>query len=127
MGGAERRRPRHLRRADPSRSLRAHPAVPGSEPEAGAQRIAIAHATYMHAELAGLTDRSGEAVRSLLGSGMSMDSVRAVLDRIVQGESVMIATNQIITVVAIVFCIAATVIWLAPRPTHEVDMTKAGH
>jgi MFS transporter, DHA2 family, multidrug resistance protein len=83
--------------------------------------------TYMHAELAGLTDRSSEAVRSLMGSGLSMDGVRTVLDQIVQGQSVMLATNQILTVVAAVFALGAAVIWLAPRPTRAVDMTKAGH
>ena len=32
-----------------------------------------------------------------------------------------------VLVVSIAFVIAACVIWLAPRPTRQVDITQAGH
>jgi DHA2 family multidrug resistance protein len=82
---------------------------------------------YMHAELVGLVDRSGETASALSGSGMTMDAVRSTLDGMVQGQSVMLATNQIMTIVGIAFVLAACVIWLAPRPTRAVDITQAGH
>lgn len=81
----------------------------------------------MHAELAGMVDRTGEAARSLANSGMSTDAIRSTLDYLTQGQSVMLATNEIISFIAIAFCLAACVIWLAPRPTRAVDMSKAGH
>jgi DHA2 family multidrug resistance protein len=79
-----------------------------------------------HAELVGLVDRSGEAAQALSLS-MSPDSVRSTLDYLLQGQSVMLATNQLLGIVAIVFAIAAAVIWLAPKPGRAVDMTQAGH
>lgn len=49
--------------------------------------------------------------RSLLGSGLDMDSIRSVLDGMTQGQSVMLATNEI----------------MAPRTARVVDMRKVGH
>jgi DHA2 family multidrug resistance protein len=83
--------------------------------------------TAVHAQLAGDVDRTGEAARSLLGSGLDMDSVRAVLDGITQGQSVMLATNEIMAACAVAFCVAALVIWLAPRSARVIDMRKVGH
>jgi MFS transporter, DHA2 family, multidrug resistance protein len=80
-----------------------------------------------HAELAGEIDRTGETARSLLGSGMDMDSVRSVLDGMTQGQSVMLATNEIMATCALAFCVAALLIWLAPRTARVVDMSKVGH
>jgi DHA2 family multidrug resistance protein len=81
----------------------------------------------MHAELAGLTDRGGETARSLADLGLSPDATRSMLDNLLQGQSVMLATNQVMTLVAAVFVCAAFVIWLAPRPGRAVDMSQAGH
>jgi len=80
-----------------------------------------------HAQLAGDIDRSGETARSLLGSGLDMDSVRSVLDGMTQGQSVMLATNEIMATCALAFCAAALLIWLAPRTARVVDMSKVGH
>jgi DHA2 family multidrug resistance protein len=84
-------------------------------------------ATEAHAELAGLADRSGETVRTMTQSGMSHDAAIAQLNNMVQGQSVMIATNQLMFLVALAFALAASVIWLAPKPSRAVDMTQAGH
>jgi len=83
--------------------------------------------SVMHAELSGLVDSAGDAARNLGNSGMSLDAVRETLDRIAQSQSVMLATNEIMGLVAIAFSIAAFFIWLAPRPMRKVDMTQAGH
>jgi len=80
-----------------------------------------------HAQLAGMADRSGEAVQTLTASGMSQDAALTQLNNMVQGQSVMIATNHLMLLVALAFMVAATVIWLAPKPTRTVDMSKAGH
>jgi DHA2 family multidrug resistance protein len=37
-----------------------------------------------------------------------------------QGQSVMLATNQILAFVALAFLFSALLIWLAPRPTRKV-------
>jgi len=56
-----------------------------------------------------------------------MDSVRSVLDGMTQGQSVMLATNEIMATCALAFCVAALLIWLAPRTARVVDMSKVGH
>ena len=80
-----------------------------------------------HAQLAGMADRSGEAVQTLTASGMSQDAALTQLNNMVQSQSVMIATNHLMFLVALAFMLAASVIWLAPKPSRTVDMSKAGH
>lgn len=82
--------------------------------------------TYAHAELAGLADHNGDVVRTLSASGMSHDAAINQLNGMVQSQSVMIATNQLMFVVAIAFAIAACAIWLAPRPSRAIDPAQAG-
>jgi DHA2 family multidrug resistance protein len=82
--------------------------------------------TTAHAELAGLADRSGDTMRTLTGAGMSHDAALNQLNGMVQGQSVMIATNQLMFMVALAFALAACAIWLAPRPTRAVDPAQAG-
>ena len=83
--------------------------------------------SYNHSELSGLTDRNGDAMRALEGSGMSHDQALYALNNMVDGQSVMIATNQVMAMVAIAFVFAAFVIWLAPKPTRAVSMAESGH
>ena len=79
-----------------------------------------------HAELAGLADQSGETLRTLAASGMSQDAAVSQLNNLVQSQSVMIATNQLMFVVAVAFAIAAFAIWLAPRPSRAINPAQAG-
>jgi len=59
--------------------------------------------------------------------GMTMDSVRAIFDFLTQGQCVMLATNEILWLVAAAFGIGACIIWIAPRPKRAVDMSRVGH
>jgi MFS transporter, DHA2 family, multidrug resistance protein len=83
--------------------------------------------TANHEELAGLTDRQGEAMATLEASGMSHDQALQYLNHMVDGQAVTIATNQVMSIVALCFAIAAAIIWLAPKPKRAVSMTEAGH
>jgi len=76
----------------------------------------------MHAELAGVVDRSGEAARTLTAGGMNADQTRQVLDNLATSQSVMLATNEIMSFVALAFFLSAMLIWMAPRPTRTVAM-----
>jgi MFS transporter, DHA2 family, multidrug resistance protein len=84
-------------------------------------------ATRVHAELVGLSDRDGSVRAVLENSGMSADTVSQAIDNMVSGQSTMIATNQMLFAVGIAFIIAASVIWLAPKPTRAVDPAAGGH
>jgi DHA2 family multidrug resistance protein len=83
--------------------------------------------SYVHAELAGLSDRNGETLASLARQGFSPEQALQILDRMVEGQSVTIATNQVMALLAFAFALGAAVIWCAPKPKHVVDMTQAGH
>jgi MFS transporter, DHA2 family, multidrug resistance protein len=80
-----------------------------------------------HAQLVGLVDRGGDAVASLAAQGLSPDAVLASLDRLLQSQSVMLATNELMATIALVFAVGACLIWLARRPTRTVDLSQAGH
>jgi DHA2 family multidrug resistance protein len=82
--------------------------------------------TAARSELAGLADRGGETVQQLTGAGFSQEAAVHQLSNLVQSQSVMIATNQLMFLVAIAFAISACAIWLAPRPTRAVNPAQAG-
>lgn len=83
--------------------------------------------TKNHVELVGLSDRD-QSVRSLLeSSGMAADAVNQSIDRLISGQAVMLATNQIMAIIGIVFILAASVIWLAPKPTRTIEPGAGGH
>lgn len=83
--------------------------------------------TRHHAELVGLTDRTGEVLQGLQASGMPPEAALRALDGIVTGQSVMLATNQIMLAIAVCFVFAACVIWLAPKPQRVVGPGAGGH
>ena len=83
--------------------------------------------TRQHAELVGLTDRSGEVLQGLRASGLSPDAALSALDQLLTSQSGMLATNQIMFTIAICFVVGACVIWLAPKPTRVVEPGAGGH
>lgn len=83
--------------------------------------------TLNHAELVGLAD-SDQSVQSLLESlGMVPDAALGSIDHLINGQAVMLATNQIMAIVGLAFVLAASVIWLAPKPKRVVDASAGGH
>lgn len=82
--------------------------------------------TRQHAELVGVADADHSVQTFLESTGMSPDAVLQNLDGLITGQSVMLATNQIFWLVGIAFLVAASVIWLAPKPTRQVDPAAAG-
>lgn len=83
--------------------------------------------TRNHAELVVIAD-SDQSVRTLLeSSGMAVDAVNQAIDYLITGQSVMLATNQMMMAIGIVFILAASVIWLAPKPTRVVEPGAGGH
>ena len=58
---------------------------------------------------------------------MELLGINQAIDYVISGQSVMIATNQLMLILGIVFLFAAFVIWLAPKPNRIVDPASAGH
>ncbi|HWQ08105.1 MAG TPA: DHA2 family efflux MFS transporter permease subunit [Holophaga sp.] len=77
--------------------------------------------TRNHAELAGLVDRDQSLQMGLGQAGFPVDATRHVVDYMATSQSVMLATNQVMTVIALVFIATAAFIWLAPRSASLAD------
>lgn len=80
---------------------------------------------YVHSELSGVTDKFGIAAEAMQTAGMGLDQVRGTMAWILQKQSIMVATNQLFITIAIIFIVAACVIWLAPKPKQAVDPASA--
>ena len=75
----------------------------------------------MHAELAGLVDPAGHYSAAMTDAGLSPEMARGLIDQQTMQQSVMLATNEILTIVSVALLIAAFAIWLAPRPKRAVQ------
>lgn len=66
-----------------------------------------------------------QAADNLSSQGFSLDQTRQVVANLVDRESLAQATNHLFLVLAVLFVVSATVIWLTPRPSREVDGSAA--
>lgn len=57
---------------------------------------------------------------SLQASGFSLDQVRRVVEQLVEREAMAVATGHLFFLSAVVFALAAAMIWLSPRPNRAV-------
>ncbi|MFB0936465.1 MAG: DHA2 family efflux MFS transporter permease subunit [Propionivibrio sp.] len=82
-----------------------------------------------HDQLASIIDPAGETAALIAGApGMGGEMARETLNNIVTSQSLLLATNDLMIVIAIVFFIAAFAIVLAPKPTRTVDAASSmGH
>lgn len=83
--------------------------------------------TYNHAELVGYTDSDGSVSQFLLSNGMTVEQSNHVVDYVLTSQSVMLSTNQIMTVLGVIFILAAVVIWFAPKPERVIEPGAGGH
>jgi DHA2 family multidrug resistance protein len=83
-------------------------------------------AQVKHAELAGLVDGSGETMRALAASGFNDEQSLQAMDRMVQGQAVMLSTNELMIFSSLAFFLAAMLIWAAPKPKRVIAL-GAGH
>jgi DHA2 family multidrug resistance protein len=80
-----------------------------------------------HAELAQVVDptRQANAVISFLGG--QGQAAREVINNLVTGQSLLLATNGLMAVIGAVFVLASLLIVLAPKAARTVDPTSVGH
>ena len=77
--------------------------------------------TRNRAELVGVIDPAQITYSQLIEQGLSEFQAMAVLERMVTEQSVMLATNELMLVVALMLIFSAFVIWLVPKPTRTID------
>jgi DHA2 family multidrug resistance protein len=75
-------------------------------------------ATRNQAQLAGVMNDTQAAIDGLTHTGMSHDQAVGAVTQIVQGQAIMLSTDQLFMGCAALFVAAALTIWLAPRPTR---------
>jgi DHA2 family multidrug resistance protein len=76
-------------------------------------------------ELAGAMTHAGGVLDNLIAGGVSPEGAVAGLTNLMEGQSLMLATIDMFGVIALVFLVAATLIWLAPRPKGPIDTSGA--
>jgi DHA2 family multidrug resistance protein len=81
------------------------------------------NATRNQAELAGSLHDAEGTLSMLQAGGLSHDQAVQMLTSNVQSQAVIMGTNQLMTMCALGFAIAAFTIWLAPRPRAGVDVS----
>ena len=81
----------------------------------------------VRATLAGGLNQPGQVLNGMKAQGFSTDQALRQLEGLVQSQAVMIATNHMFQVIALVMAIAAASIWLAPKPKPVDPMAAAGH
>ncbi len=81
--------------------------------------------TRNQAELAGALNEAEATLSAMQQQGASYDQAVQLLTSQVQGQAVIMGTNQLMTLCAIGFAAAAFTIWLAPRPRAGVDLSAA--
>ena len=74
------------------------------------------YSTTVYADLVGSIDAGGDLFKALAQSGVESNTIYSMMDRLLSAQSVMIATNAIMAIVALAFLLGAIVIWFAPRP-----------
>ena len=77
--------------------------------------------TRNRAELVGVIDPAQTIYQQLSSQGMTHDQALAVLERMLTEQSVMLATNELMLIVALMLIGSAFFIWLVPKPTRAVD------
>jgi DHA2 family multidrug resistance protein len=70
--------------------------------------------------LAGSLNQPEAAMARLEAAGFSHEQARGVIERLVDQESVMLATNHIFLIAAVLFALSAMIIWIVPKPTRLV-------
>lgn len=78
------------------------------------------HAARMKAELSGRLHDTDALSQNLKAAGLNGDQALNQLDLLVQGQSVMLATDRIFLVTSVVFVGAAMLIWLSPPPRYRI-------
>lgn len=82
--------------------------------------------TRNHAELAGILHNAQDTLNTYLQGGLSQNQALQSLDHLVNDQAIMLSTNHVFMGCAMAFLVAASAIWLSPRPKHVAD-TSAVH
>jgi DHA2 family multidrug resistance protein len=75
--------------------------------------------------LTGVLHGTGSTMELLQSRGLSVEQSRQYVSQLVDAQAIAITTVQLFAMFAVIFVVSATIIWLAPKPKHAVDMSAA--
>jgi len=76
-------------------------------------------------EIANAMPGGQAAVDAIASQGLPVETARTMLSYIVEGQSVMLATLDMFGVIAVTLGVAATIIWIVPKPKGPIDTSGA--
>jgi len=76
-------------------------------------------------ELAGIMHTGRFTLQAIEARGFSEQTATALLTRVVEGQSLMLATLNMFGVIALCLLFASALIWLAPKPKGPIDTSGA--
>jgi DHA2 family multidrug resistance protein len=79
-----------------------------------------------HANLVAITDSNDTLRTAMHHTGMAPDVINQTINTMINAQSVMLATNQVMITLSVVFVFAASMIWLAPKPI-KIPKATGGH
>lgn len=82
--------------------------------------------TVFRSDMVGRLESPGDFAAQLGDSSGSSALDLGLFDQLVQSQAVMLATNHIFLITSIAFAIAASCVWIAPKPSRKAD-TSAAH
>ncbi len=77
--------------------------------------------TRNRAERVGLVDQDQTVYNQFLSQGMTPEQATQMLEKMLTDQSVMLATNELMLMIALLLVVSAFVIWLVPKPTRTID------
>jgi len=84
-------------------------------------------ASRNHSNMAGALNSPGAVQSTLTHAGMSTSQALSQIDNMTQSQAVMLATDQMFTIMTVGFLVAACVVWLAPKPSFHGPVGGGGH
>ena len=81
---------------------------------------------FVRAQLVGTLNGTDTTMQALQGAGFSADQARGQIAAMVDTQALAVATTHVFFIGTILFCIAAAMIWVVPKPPPKVD-TSAAH
>jgi MFS transporter, DHA2 family, multidrug resistance protein len=82
----------------------------------------------MRSEVVGSMQNSGAAIDAMTQAGLSSEQAAMNLSRMVDGQAMMLATNQVFAFVAPMLACAALLIWFTPKPpATAMAAAQSGH
>lgn len=82
-------------------------------------------ARHNQTELAGVMHFGQNAIERMVALGATHSQALELLAHVVESQSVMLATLNMFKVIALCFCCASALIWIAPRPQGPIDTSGA--